>query len=173
MIENPTFIISIQSKRLHRIDVTLFKSQDSEESCFFIYSIYWCKDSSLLDVSKCDIWSQVSHDVETRAGGEAVRHAGALLSPPGGCCPKVAAELRHPPANTPGCKKARRRGRWWLHSATPPDGPMNYWPGLLLLIHAVLCTFLPVRDTLTTHTRSSASSCTIPAQGGALRWASS
>lgn len=35
-------------------------SLDSEKPCFFIYSIYWYKDSSLRDTSKCDIWSQVA-----------------------------------------------------------------------------------------------------------------
>lgn len=35
-------------------------SQDSEKPCFFIYSIYWYKDSSLRDTGECDIWSQVA-----------------------------------------------------------------------------------------------------------------
>lgn len=137
MIESPAFIISIQSKRLNRVDVTLLKSQDGEKSRFFIYSIYGYKNSSLPGVFRCDVGSQVAlmWRLERAERHEPVWRAGALFRLPGGILPKGGSRprsasrfpMRRARAQTPGCKHVwMKKQAKPSHAPFPHGGPVNY-----------------------------------------------
>lgn len=127
MIETPAFIISIQSKRPNRVDVTLLKSQDSEKSDFFIYSIYGYKNSSLPDISKMRHLVSSGPDVKTGAGreAEAVWRVGALFCPPGRrgsrACSASRFLMQQTQAQTPAYKHI------WMKKRRPVAGEvLNY-----------------------------------------------
>lgn len=149
-------------------------SQDGEKSCLFIFSIYWYKDCSLRDISKCDIWSQVASVWKFKWPWKQRPMACLLL----GLLHKrdkytwsvlkfqweETCALRHAPENTSGfLKKVQACGRRkFSNMRFPHDHPVNYWTELFLLIRALVCTqwvsYLS-NSPLHTHTWLQASSC--------------
>lgn len=133
-------------------------SQDSKKSCFFIYSIYWYKDSSLRDIVNVTSglrWPWCGN--LSRHGNRGHMTCKSFFVFSWGYHTNVATTLgplwssneerrthahtlRHATAHT---SRWRSTDPWQAKLSNvrfPHDSPVNYWTELFLLIHTLVCT---------------------------------
>lgn len=133
-------------------------SQDSKKSCFFIYSIYWYKDSSLRDIVNVTSglrWPWCGN--LSRHGNRGHMTCKSFFVFSWGYHTNVATTLgplwssneerrthahtlRHATAHT---SRWRITDPWQATLSNvrfPHDSPVNYWTELFLLIHTLVCT---------------------------------
>lgn len=129
-------------------------SRDAKKSCFFIYSIYWYKGSSLRDMANVTSgprWPWCGN--VSRRGNRGHMMCKCLSVSSWGYYASMATTLsplwssneeRDKRSDTqPHTSRRRSTGLWQVEISnvpSPRDSPVNYWTELFLLIHAMVCT---------------------------------